>query len=226
MSPPGSHKWEFKARFRRHAFGWRSQPAILRIREAVREIRKVSHQDPILAADGAVAFLERLSPALEQIDSSSGAIGTAVNKAVRELVKIIAAAPADPATRDRWLERLWTAHEEDDIPYIETLADYWGDLCVSKETASRWADRLIGTTRLAFSPEHRANSSFDGSIACLSSLFQAGRYAEIIDLVPDDTIWYYWEWAERARAALAGEDPPGRIIQLSSARNWSNQVNP
>jgi hypothetical protein len=23
-----SHKWEFKARFRRHAFGWKSQPAI------------------------------------------------------------------------------------------------------------------------------------------------------------------------------------------------------
>jgi hypothetical protein len=29
------HEWEFKARFRRHAFGWRSQPAITRIRQAV-----------------------------------------------------------------------------------------------------------------------------------------------------------------------------------------------
>lgn len=24
---PGTHRWEFKARFRRHGFGWRSQPA-------------------------------------------------------------------------------------------------------------------------------------------------------------------------------------------------------
>ncbi|MHB8508959.1 MAG: hypothetical protein ACYDGR_09990 [Candidatus Dormibacteria bacterium] len=42
-----------------------------------------------LAADGAVALLERISPALEQVDSSSGAIGTAVNNAIDELVPII-----------------------------------------------------------------------------------------------------------------------------------------
>jgi len=33
------HKWEFKARFRRHAFGWKSQPAITRIKQAVAEIK-------------------------------------------------------------------------------------------------------------------------------------------------------------------------------------------
>jgi len=27
MTKTESHKWEFKARFRRHAFGWRSQPS-------------------------------------------------------------------------------------------------------------------------------------------------------------------------------------------------------
>jgi hypothetical protein len=31
------HKWEFKARFRRHPFGWKSQPAIQRIKQAVAE---------------------------------------------------------------------------------------------------------------------------------------------------------------------------------------------
>ena len=36
------HKWQFKARFRRHAFGWRSQPAIKRVQEAVSEIKKVA----------------------------------------------------------------------------------------------------------------------------------------------------------------------------------------
>jgi hypothetical protein len=29
------HKWEFKARFRHHAFGWKSQPAIQRVKQAV-----------------------------------------------------------------------------------------------------------------------------------------------------------------------------------------------
>ena len=57
----------------------------------------------MLAAEGAVILLERLSPALEHVDSSSGAIGTAVNNAITELVSIISAAPADPKTRDTWL---------------------------------------------------------------------------------------------------------------------------
>lgn len=104
---PTKHKWEFKARFRHHAFGWKSQPAIQRVKEAVSEIKGVARKDPMLAADGAVAFLERVSPALEHVDSSSGAIGTAVNNAIRELVSVIASAPADAKTREAWLERLW-----------------------------------------------------------------------------------------------------------------------
>jgi hypothetical protein len=50
------HKWTFRARFRRNAFGWHSQPAIKRIKEAVAEIKKVSHKEPILGAEGAVLF--------------------------------------------------------------------------------------------------------------------------------------------------------------------------
>ena len=100
------HKWTFRARFRRNAFGWRSQPAIQRVRQAVSEIKKVARKDRVLAADGAVSFLERVSPALQRIDSSSGAIGTAVNKAIAELVPIIASAHADTRTREAWLERL------------------------------------------------------------------------------------------------------------------------
>ncbi len=46
---PGAHKWEFKARFRQHAFGWKSQRAIQRIKQAVSEIKKVARTDPVLA---------------------------------------------------------------------------------------------------------------------------------------------------------------------------------
>jgi len=45
-----SHKWAFLPRFRRHAFGWRSQPACQRVKESVTEIKKVSRKDPALAA--------------------------------------------------------------------------------------------------------------------------------------------------------------------------------
>ena len=38
MAKAERHKWVFRARFRRNAFGWKSQPAIKRIKEAVSEI--------------------------------------------------------------------------------------------------------------------------------------------------------------------------------------------
>ncbi len=130
-----AHKWQFKARFRRHAFGWRSQPAVQRVKEAVSEIKKVARTDKVFAAEGAVSFLEKLSPTLEHVDGSSGAIGTAVNNAIEDLVPIIASAPADPKTRASWLDRLYEAHEQDEIPYIEQLAGWWGELCASPEVA-------------------------------------------------------------------------------------------
>jgi hypothetical protein len=142
------HKWTFASRFRRHAFGWRSPPAIARVKEAVSEISVVARHDKLLAAEGAVVLIERLSPALENVDSSSGAIGSAVNHAIDALVEIIASAPADPKTRDRWLERLWEAYQADQIPYIETLGDHWGELCGSPAVAAGWADRLIGLCRM------------------------------------------------------------------------------
>lgn len=196
------HSWEFKRRFRRHAFGWNgSRAAIQRIDEAVREIRKVARAEPATAADGAVAFLERLSPALEQIDSSSGAIGSAVNHAIADLVPIIAAAPADAARRARWLERLWDAHEADDIPYIESLGDYWGDLCATPALASEWADRLAGITRHALNPDPNSHGHCHGTSACLSALFSAQRHDEIVDILRADTIWTYKRWAVKALVA-------------------------
>lgn len=195
------YKWEFAPRFRRNAFGWRSQPAIARIKEAVGEIKKVARKDRGLAAEGAVLFLERLSPALEQVDSSSGAIGTAVNSAIAELVPIIADAPADEKTRQAWLERLFEAHAADRIPYIEPLADYWGELCASKEVASRWADRLLGMTETALSPEKNLRGIYHGTTACLTALYRAERFDEIVALVPRNTLWSYKRWVAKALAA-------------------------
>lgn len=38
-SAGGSQHWEFKAHFRRNAFGWRTQPAIQRIKQALARSR-------------------------------------------------------------------------------------------------------------------------------------------------------------------------------------------
>lgn len=62
-----AYKWQFAPRFRRSAFGWRSDVPIQRIKEALVEIKAVARKDPVLAAEGAVTLLEKLSPALEQV---------------------------------------------------------------------------------------------------------------------------------------------------------------
>jgi hypothetical protein len=218
-----AHKWQFKARFRRHAFGWRSQPAIKRVKEAVSEIKKVARKDKALAAEGAVSFLEKVSPALEHVDSSSGAIGTAVNNAIAALVDIIATAPADEKTRQKWLERLFEAHAADEIPYIESLADYWGELCASPEVASRWADELIGVTRMALSPDKNLRGHFHGTTACLTSLYAAGRYDDLLDVLKDETFWHYKRWAVKALAAQGKKAEAIRLAE-SSRSPWASDL--
>lgn len=233
MSKSSSHAWVFRPRFRRHAFGWRSQPAIQRVREAVSEIKRVARKDKVSGAEGAVLFLERLSPAIEQVDSSSGAIGTAVNKAIADLAAVIAVAPVDQATRQAWLERLWQACQDDDIPYLEQLGDHWGELCVSQAIASHWADELLGTCKLAWSPDPALHGFFKGTTHCLSALLAAQRYEDLLELLamaPYD-FWHYRQFGVRALAALgrkseairyaeAGKDAyqnPGAVAQACEA---------
>ncbi|MBI3824990.1 MAG: hypothetical protein HY294_03245 [Candidatus Rokubacteria bacterium] len=216
-----AHHWEFTRRFRRRAFGWKSQPAIQRVRQAVSEIKKVARRDPVLAADGAVLFLERVSPALEHVDSSSGAIGTAVNHAIEEFVAIIARAPADAKTREGWLERLWEAHANDEIPYIERLGDSWGELCGSREIASAWADRLVRIVAMAWSPDPALRGFFHGTTACLSALLRAGRYAEILALLEKAPVvfWPDRQWGVRALAALGRTDEAIQYAEASRGLN-------
>ncbi len=218
-APP--HHWEFRARFRRGAFGWRSQPAILRIREAVSEIRRVARREPVLAAEGSVLLLEKLSPALERVDSSSGSIGIAVDHAIEALVPLISRAPATAPLRSEWLERLWDAYQDDLIPYIESLGERWGELCASAELASSWADELLGTVRMALSPDPSLRGHFCGISACLSSLYTAGRYQEMVDILEMETFWHYRKWAVLALAALGRKDD---AIQLAEACRgpWTN----
>ncbi len=223
MAKTKGHKWEFKARFRRHAFGWKSQPAIKRVREAVSEIKKIARKDNTLAAEGAVLFLEKVSPALEHVDSSSGALGTAVNKAIEALVPVIAEAPADAKTRDGWLERLWDACQADDMPYIELLGDHWGELCASKEVASAWADELIGTCRLAWSPDPDVRGFFKGTTHCLSALFAAERYPELLELVEmaPYSMWHYRQYGVKALAAMGRKAEALRYAEGSHGLNDS-----
>jgi len=218
-----AHKWEFKARFRRHAFGWQSQPAIVRIKQAIAEIKKVAKNDALLAAEGALLFLERVSPALKQVDSSSGSIGTAVNNAIAELVPIIANAPANAKLRNAWLERLFHAYQEDDIPYLEGLGDHWGALSGSKEVASAWADRFIDTVKLAWSPDPNLRGFFKGTTNCLSALVAAERYDDVLallELAPYE-MWQYRQYGVEALAARGNKADAIRYAETGRGLNDS-----
>lgn len=223
MAEAGAHKWDFRARFRRNAFGWRSEPAIKGVKEAVSEIKKVARRDGVLAAEGAVLFLERVSPALAHVDSSSGAIGTAVNNAIAALAAIIAAAPVDEEGRAKWLERLFEAHAQDQIPCIETLGEYWGELCASPEVASQWADQLIGVTRMALSSDKNLRGHFHGASACLSALYAAGRYDDLLDVLKDERFWPYKRWAVKALAAQGKKAEAVRYAE-SSRSPWASDL--
>jgi hypothetical protein len=211
-------QWAFRSRLRRGVFGWRgSKPAIARIDEAVAEIRAVARKDPALAAEGAVLFLEKISPAVQGVDSSSGALGSATYGAVEALVPIIAAAPVSDAIRATWLDRLFEAIEEDDPPYLESLGEHWGELCVTPERASRWADHLLPMLKRVTDERKRGVFAwFKGMDLCYSALFSAGRHDELLGLLAADPhpIWPCVLWGGRVHAARGQVD--AAIVYLQS----------
>ena len=216
-----AHKWQFASRFRRHAFGWRSDTPVQRIKEAITEIKQVARKEPLLAAEGAVQLLEKLSPALEQVDSSSGALGSAVNKAIDALVPIIAKADVEPKLRLRWLGRLWQALQEDEIPYIEVLGDYWGELCVTPELASHWADEFLPVVESVWSPKASGHGFFKGTSACLASMYAAGRHQELLALLDKSPFkwWHDRRWGVKALSAMGKKAEAIRYAEESRGLN-------
>lgn len=215
------HKWQFTSRFRRHAYGWRSDTPIKRIKEAVSEIKQVARKKPVLGAEGAIKFLEKLSPALEQVDSSSGAIGTAVNKAIDTLAPIIVKADVAIKVRQRWLDRLWSAFQDDEIPYLETLGDYWDELCVTQELASSWADILLPCVEQTWRPSESGHGFFKGTSICLASLYAAGRFEELLALIDKAPykLWHYQQWGVKALTAKGRKAEAIRYAENARGRN-------
>lgn len=188
--------WSFARRFRTSAFGWKgSRLAVERLHEAIAELRAVAAVDPLRAAEGAVLLCERLSPALQDVDSSSGALGTAANRAVAAAVRLVADAPAELAVRRTWLARLFEALQEDGIGWLCDLGEAWGELCGDATLANEWADSLLGLTRTCLL-DSRPGASFVGIVPCLAALQRAGRHGEILALL----------------ATLPGADPRRRFL--------------
>lgn len=216
-----AHKWQFASRFRRHAFGRRSDTPVQRIKEAIAEIKQVARKEPVLAAEGAITLLEKLSLALEQVDSSSGTLGSAVNKAIETLVPIIVKADVEPQLRQRWLERLWQALQDDEMPYIELLGDYWGELCVTPELASHWADEFMPVVESVWNPKASGHGFFKGTSACLASLYAADRHQELLALIDKAPFkwWHDRRWGVKALSAMGKKAEAIRYAEESRGLN-------
>jgi len=222
MSKSENHKWIFPARFRTGAYSWKaSRLACQRLREAVSEIKKVAKKDPVFGAEGAIRLMEKLWPALEHIDTSSGALGSAVNKALDALIPIIVKAPADDRTRGKWLARLWQAMEDDGVDYLGPVGDRWGEICGSAEVAGRWTDELVPTVRSCWT-DPNPGAYFHGTTACLSCLLVAGRYQELLELLALDRhpMWHYRHYGVEALLALGRK---AEAVQYAEASRGLNQ---
>ena len=221
----GNHKtfkWTFPSRFRTGAYSWKaSRLACQRFREAVSEIKKVAKKDPVLGAEGAVRLMEKIWPALQHVDSSSGALGSAVNKALDVLIPIIVKAPADDNTRNKWLDRLWQAMEDDGVDYLSPVGDRWGEICGSVEVAGRWADDLVSTLRSCWT-DPNPGRYFHGATACLSCLVMAGRHQELLELLELERypMWHYRRYGVEALLTLGKK---AEAIQYTEASRGLNQ---
>ena len=197
-------KWQFAPRFRRNAFGWKSDAPMQRIKEAIAEIKQVARKDKLLAAEGAVLFLEKLTPAIEQVDSSSGALGSAVYRAIEVLVPIIGKADVEQKVRQHWLERLWQAIQDDGISYIESLASHWGELCAESKIAERWIDEFRPMVEYAWRPHANGHGHYNGTEACLSAMMLAGQHEQMLALLEmaPYKFWHDRQWGVKALVAL------------------------
>lgn len=191
-------KWQFKTKFRAKAFGWRgSRLAISRLKEAVSEIKAAAKSDPVAAGDGAVSLMERIWPAFQDIDTSSGALGTAVARTLDELIPILIGAPADHLTRSKWLKRLFEAVQDDG------------------------ADELLPLLRQVWSDQKHCEY-VSGTAICLSCLLEAGRYAELAVLLAKQRMKFWsWQWfgAEALLRQARWEEAVAFADSVRDARN-------
>jgi hypothetical protein len=117
--------------------------------------------------------------------------------------------------RARWLERLWDTHVADAIPYIETLGECWGELGVTRELASIWANNLVDPLRAKWG-DQKPGSNFQGTPVCLLTLLAAARDTELMDLL-EKAPFVWWEERRRGVRALAAMGKTGDAPRYAEA---------
>ena len=213
------HPWGFKNYFRSRAYSWHgSQLAIKRIKERFKEINQIKKHLSLLAAEGVIYLMSRFWPAFEHIDTSSGSLGNAVCYAMEKLLPIVIDAPADLPTRQHWLDILWEVLQNDGVDYVSLISDYWGELSGYKEEASRRADEFLWIVKREWESNH---SIVHYDVACLSALFYADRFEEVLALIELAPYPSWWTRKFGIRV-LALTDPDKAIAYAEDTRHIIN----
>ncbi len=208
MARKPSHAWAFRTGMRAGAFSWRgTAKAVERLKGASSEIRAMNRNDPVTAAEGVIVLAERIWPAFEHIDTSSGALGSAVRRTLEDLAPILIAAPAKERVRGKWLERLRTAITEDGVDYLAPLADRFGEIAAYPTLINAHADRDLAMIADAWA-DHERFIHVPTATLTLSCLLEAGRYDELLALleVKKTRLWFDEKFAAEALLRQGRED--------------------
>ena len=76
---------------------------------------------------------------------------------------------------------------------------------------------------MALSPDKNLRGHFHGTTACLSALYAAERYDDLLDLLETESFWPYKRWAVRALAAQGKKAEAIRLAEASRspwASDW------
>ncbi|WP_323037740.1 hypothetical protein [Pararhodobacter sp.] len=222
-----THKWAFKPGMRAGAYSWKSSTkAVERLKSVSAEIRAVARTDPTTAAEGVIALAQRIWPAFEHIDTSSGALGNAVSRTLEELLPILIEAPADEKTRAKWLEQLRDAIEDDGVDYLAPIADRFGQIAAYPALMNLHADCDLDMIREAWSDHARFSHVTTGTLT-LSCLLEARRYDELLALlsVQRTRIWFHEKFGAEALLRQGREDEAfayAEALLKDDRRQWGH----
>lgn len=227
MANKPTHKWAFKPGMRTGAYSWKSSAkAIGRLKSASAEIRTVSRTNPITAAEGVIALAQRIWPAFEHIDTSSGALGNAVRRTLEEVLPILIEAPADEKTRAKWLEQLREAIEDDGVDYLAPIADRFGQIAAYPDLMNLHADRDLDMIRAAWAAHTQFTHVTSGTLT-LSCLLEAGRYNDLTALLAlkKTSLWFDMKFGAEALQRQGREDQAlafAEALLKDDRRQWDH----
>ncbi|WP_232295652.1 hypothetical protein [Pseudorhodobacter aquimaris] len=210
------------------AYSWKSSAkAIDRLKTTSSEIRAVARTDPIAAAEGVIALAQRIWPAFEHIDTSSGALGNAVRRTLEELLPVLIKAPADEKIRAKWLEQLREAILDDGVDYLAPIADRFGQIAAFPALMNLHADRDLDMIQAAWS-DHARFSHVTTATLTLSCLLEAGRYDELLVLLELKTsrLWFDQKFGAEALLRQGREDEAlayAESLLKDDRRQWGYQ---